>query len=170
MDKLEFKKLLFEVAFCTMACDGDIDKREIEELKIMDKNTSYFAEIDLSDELEILIKELETKGVKVIEDLFKTLRKTKLNPIQELLILEVALRIIYADKKVDDNEVKFLNLLRSMLEVHDEIIFDRFGEVEILYINEYISKLNQSDDDFLANLNLPDMVDIKNIDLTKVRK
>jgi len=170
MDKLEFKKLLFEVAFCTMACDGDIDKREIEELKIMDKNTSYFAEIDLSDELEILIKELETKGVKVIEDLFKTLRKTKLNPIQELLILEVALRIIYADKKVDDNEVKFLNLLRSMLEVHDEIIFDRFGEVEILYINEYISKLNQSDNDFLANLNLPDMVDIKNIDLTKVKK
>ena len=170
MDKLEFKKLLFEVAFCTMACDGDIDKREIDELKIMDKNTSYFAEIDLSDELEILIKELETKGVKVIEDLFKTLRKTKLNPIQELLILEVALRIIYADKKVDDNEVKFLNLLRSMLEVHDEIIFDRFGEVEILYINEYISKLNQSDNDFLANLNLPDMVDIKNIDLTKVKK
>ena len=170
MDKLEFKKLLFEVAFCTMACDGDIDKREIEELKIMDKNTSYFAEIDLSDELEILIKELETKGVKVIEDLFKTLRKTKLNPIQELLILEIALRIIYADKKVDDNEIKFLNLLRSMLEVHDEIIFDRFGEVEILYINEYISKLNKSDNDFLANLNLPDMVDIKNIDLTKAKK
>jgi len=42
MDKIEFKKLLFKVAFCTMACDGHIDKREIEEMKIMDKKTSFF--------------------------------------------------------------------------------------------------------------------------------
>ena len=170
MDKDMFKETLFKVAFCTMACDGYIDKEEIEEMKLIDKQTTYFKDIDLSDELENLIKELETKGIKVIEDLFETLRNTKLNPIQELLILEVALRIIYADKKIDDNEVKFLNLLRSMLDVHDETIFDRFGEVEILYINEYISKLNKSDDDFLTNLHLPDIEDIKKIDLTKDKK
>ena len=54
MDKNEFKKILFKVAFCAMACDGKIQKEEIEELKIMDKKTSYFAEIDLSDELKQL--------------------------------------------------------------------------------------------------------------------
>ena len=170
MDKLEFKKLLFEVAFCTMACDGYIDEKEVEEMKLIDKQTSYFKDIDLSDELKNLIKELEEKGVKVIEELFETLRNTKLNPIQELLVLEVALRIIYADKKIDDNEVRFLNLLRSMLEIHDEIIFDRFGEVEILYMNEYISKLSKTNDEFLSKLNLPGIDEIKKIDLTTNKK
>ena len=47
MDKLEFKKLLFEVAFCTMACDGDIDKREIEEKLLNGKK-----------ELELLLSRL----------------------------------------------------------------------------------------------------------------
>ena len=42
MDKNKFKKILFKVAFCTMACDGHIDDREIEELQIMDKKTSFF--------------------------------------------------------------------------------------------------------------------------------
>ena len=58
MDKVEFKKILFKVAFCTMACDGHIDDREIEEMKIMDKKTSFFEAIDLSDELEYLLNEL----------------------------------------------------------------------------------------------------------------
>ena len=62
MDKIEFKKLLFKVAFCTMACDGHIDKREIEEMKIMDKKTSFFEAIDLSEELKQLIKDLDKKG------------------------------------------------------------------------------------------------------------
>ena len=62
MDKVEFKKLLFKVAFCTMACDGHIHKREIEEMKAMDKNTSFFDGVDLSGELSDLIDELGLKG------------------------------------------------------------------------------------------------------------
>ena len=138
MDKIEFKKTLFKVAFCTMACDGDIDEREIEEMKIMDKNTSFFESIDLSDELEILLSDLDTKGIKVISELFTTLHEEKLNVVQELLILEVALRIINADEKHDDNEVRFIRLLRGKLELHDETIRDRFGVVELLNPNSSI--------------------------------
>ncbi|MCK4442091.1 MAG: TerB family tellurite resistance protein [Sulfurovaceae bacterium] len=137
MDKTEFKKLLFKVAFCTMACDGNIDNREIEEMKIMDKKTSFFEAIDLSSELTQLIKELDEKGTKVIEELFVSLKNNDLNTIQELLILEVALRIINADEKHDENEIKFIHLVRAKLKVHDETINDRFGEVDILYTNEY---------------------------------
>jgi hypothetical protein len=79
MDKNEFKKILFKVAFCTIACDGHIDDREVEELKTMDKNTSFFEAIDLSDELEQLITDLKREGTKVIEELFSCLRETKLN-------------------------------------------------------------------------------------------
>lgn len=167
MDKSEFKKILFKVAFCTMACDGHIDDREVEELRIMDKNTSFFEAIDLSDELEQLIKDLKNKGTKVIEELFVCLRETKLNPIQELLVLEIALRILNADDKHDENEVKFIRLLRSKLELHDETINDRFGELDILHTNEYSRNIvaGKTAIEFAESINLPDMSELTKIDL-----
>nr|WP_319266406.1 hypothetical protein [uncultured Draconibacterium sp.] len=169
MDKNEFKKILFKVAFCTMACDGHIDDREVEELKVMDKNTSFFEAIDLSNELEQLIKDLENKGTKVIEELFVCLRETKLNPIQELLVLEVALRIINADNKHDENEVKFIHLLRSKLELHDETINDRFGELDILYTNEYSKNIvaGKTEIEFADSIKLPEMSEIVQVDLNE---
>ena len=167
MDKNKFKKILFKVAFCTMACDGDIDSREIDELKIMDKNTSYFAEIDLSNELKQLVNDFKNKGTKVIEELFELLRKTKLNPIQELLILEVALRIANADERIDENEIKFINLLRSKLELHDETIINRFGELDILYTNEYSKNIiaGETEIEFAESIKLPEMSELIQVDL-----
>jgi len=165
MDKIEFKKLLFKVAFCTMACDGDIDDREIEEMKVMDKHTSFFDHIDLSIELSELVNEFHKKGSAVIEELFSTLRKTQLNPIQELLVLEVALRIINADGKHDENEIRFLQLLRSKLDLHDETINDRFGDLDILYTNDYSRNIvtEKMDLEFAANAQIPDIKDLSEI-------
>jgi hypothetical protein len=167
MDKNKFKEILFKVAFCTMACDGHIDDREIEELKIMDKKTSFFEAIDLSEELKQLIEDLKNKGTKVIEELFVCLRETKLNPIQELLVLEVALRIINADNKHDENEVKFIHLLRSKLELHDETINDRFGELDILYTNEYSKTIvaGKTEVEFADSVKLPEMSELIRVDL-----
>jgi hypothetical protein len=169
MNKDNFKKTLFKVAFCAMACDGVIQNEEIEELKIMDKNTSYFANIDLSDELKQLVENFKHKGTKVIEELFVYLRETKLNPIQELLVLEVALRIINADNKHDENEVKFIHLLRSKLELHDETINDRFGDLDILYTNEYSKNIvsGKTEIEFADNFKLPEMSVLTQIDLNK---
>ncbi|MGF1584322.1 MAG: hypothetical protein ACFCUM_03300 [Bacteroidales bacterium] len=167
MDKSEFKKILFKVAFCTMACDGHIDDREIEELKIMNKTSSFFEAIDLSDELKKLIVDIESKGTKVIEELFSTLKETKLNPIQELLVLEVALRIINSDDKHDENEVKFIHLLRSKLQLHDETINDRFGEIDILYTNEYSRNIiaGKTETEFANNVKLPELSELIRFDL-----
>jgi len=158
---------LFKVAFCTMACDGHIDKREIEEMKLMDKKTSFFEDIDLSNELSQLIKDLKNKGTKLIEELFVSLRETKLNPIQELLVLEVALRIINADERYDENEIKFIHLLRAKLELHDETIIDRFGEIDILHTNEYSRNIEagKTDNEFAESVKLPELTELKNIDL-----
>lgn len=167
MDKNKFKKILFKVAFCTMACDGHIDQREIDELKIMDKKTSYFSDIDLSDELKKLVNDFKDKGAQVIEELFELLRKTKLNPIQELLILEVSLRITNSDERIDENEVKFINFLRSKLELHDETITDRFGELDILYTNEYSKNIvaGKTEKEFAESVKLPDMTELIQVDL-----
>ena len=52
MDKIKFKRLLFNVACGAVSCDGDIDEREIRELKHIDKSTAYFDDIDLSNDLD----------------------------------------------------------------------------------------------------------------------
>ncbi len=166
MDKVDFKKLLFDVAFCTMACDGHIDKREIEELKKMDKNTSFFEAIDLSDALSKLVKSLESKGARVIEELFQRIGRSDLNVIQELVILEVSLRIINADEKHDENEIKFVNLLRGKLKVHDETINDRFGKGEILRTSEYSKNIIPNPEELeTSTFSLPELNEIKEIDL-----
>jgi hypothetical protein len=171
MDKIEFKKLLFKVAFCAVACDGDIDDREIEEMKEMDKHASFFDHVDLSNELSELVNEFHSKGAAVIEELFSTLREVHLNPIQELLVLEVALRIINADNRHDENEVRFLNLLRSKLELHDQTINDRFGDLDILYTSDYSRDIvtEKMHLEFSANARLPDIQDMSEL-LDKFKK
>ena len=169
MDKNKFKKILFKVAFCAMACDGHIDKREIEELQIMDKKTLYFEAIDLSEELKQLIKDIDRKGTKVIEELFVCLKETKLNPIQELLVLDVALRIIYADDEHAENEKKFINLLRSKLELHDEIINDRFGKLDILHTSEQKNIIADTEIEFAESFKLPEISELIKVDV-KIKK
>jgi len=169
MDKNKFKKILFKVAFCAMACDGEIQKEEIEELKVMDKQTSFFEAIDLSEELAQLVNDFKNKGTKVIEELFIGLRETNLNPIQELIVLEVALRIINADNKHDENEIKFINFLRSKLELHDETINDRFGKLDILHTNEYSRNIvaKKTEIEFAESIKLPEMSELIQVDLNE---
>lgn len=169
MDALEFKKLLFKTAFCCIACDGHIDDREIEEMKYIDKKTSYFEDVDLSAELDELITNLKSRGKEIIDELFATLTGSELDLIQELLLLEVTLRLIHSDEKIDENEVRFLKYLRAKLKVYDEIIMDRFGSVELLfgkkYTNFFKSKDHQSE--LIANIELPSQAELKSIDLSK---
>ena len=167
MEKLQLKKLLFKVAFCSIAADGKVDDREIEELKLIDTNTSYFADTDLSEELMNLIKDYEKKGKQVIEELFAELRSTKLTTIQELLVLEIALRIISADDDIDENEVKFIKLLRGKLELHNETIKDRFGIIEYLMNKDYSEGIKIKENDFISDLSMPEISELKSIDFEK---
>lgn len=166
MEQIEFKKLLFKVAFCTMACDGEIDKSEMDEMEYIDKNTSYFNSIDLSEELSHLISDFNKKGTKVIEELFQVLKDNDLNIIQELLVLEVAMRIINADGRHDENEVKFIHLLRAKLVLHDETIIDRFGVVDLLHVNEYTNIMSITDENtFISDMLVPDLSILKDINI-----
>jgi len=152
-----------------MACDGKIQPEEVEELKIMDKKTSYFEDVDLSKELEHLVAQFSSKGKKTIEELFEQLKDVELNTVQELLLLEVAMRIAYADDDFDPNEEKFIRFLRSKLKVHDETILDRFGKVDFLfdqdYRNEIIAEGPQAN--LLDSIIIPQIKELVSIDLTR---
>ena len=169
MEQSEFKKLLFKTAFCCMACDGHIDEKEIEEMNYIDKKTSYFEDTDFSSELSEMISELKSKGKQFINDLFNTLTNVDLDLVQELLLLEVTIRIIHSDQKVDENEVRFLKYLRSKLKIYNEIIMDRFGPVDLLFDKEYTGFFETEDQqtEMLSRIKLPKMQELKNIDVSK---
>ena len=42
MELSKFKELLLKVAVCAIACDDDIDEREIKALHEIEKNSTYF--------------------------------------------------------------------------------------------------------------------------------
>lgn len=171
MEKILFKKLLFKVAFCAMTCDGYIDDREIEELKKIDKHTKYFFEIDLSQELNSMITDVKTKGKKILDDLLSDIKNHSLNTIQELLVLEVAFRIINADEVIEENEKWFIKILRSKLKVHNETIIDRFGETELLFDKKLNHNLNrdQIQTSQLVKFKLPEIAEIEKIDFDKIK-
>jgi hypothetical protein len=168
LEKKQFQHLLFKVAFCTIACDGHIDEMEIKEMKAMDKSAAYFKGIDLSNELDVLLVTLKEKGKLIIDDLYAYLKATELNPIQELLILEVAFRLAMANKVLDENEIKFIRFLRSHLDLHDEIIRDRFGAVEYLFDKDYSQDIVRSEtlSDLLSTITMPEVKEIQAIDFS----
>jgi len=146
MELIKFKELLLKVAVCAIACDGDIDDREIEALHKIEKKSPYFSALDLS---EVLEKSLETcsndlNAFKI--NVFRILDDNTLNIVQELSILEISLRIIAADEIEEDIEKTFINDLRTHLEVEDFIISQRFGEITYLKPKNSEFKSNKSDD------------------------
>jgi len=170
IEKQEFQQLLFKVAFCTIACDGEIHELEVEEMKKMDKSAAYFQGIDLSDELDNLLATFREKGQHIIDDLYAYLKATKLNTIQELLILEVAFRLAMADNVLVENEIKFIRFLRSHLALPDEIIRDRFGVVEYLFDKDYSQDIVKSEtySDLLSTISIPEVKEIESIDFSSL--
>ena len=170
IDRHDFQRLLFRTAFCVMACDGEIDEREVNEIKLMNKSSAYFQGIDLSDELDELLSDLKTRGKQIVDELFDTLANLNISIVQELLILEVAFRIVYADEKVDENEIKFIRFLRSKLKIHEQIIRDRFGAVEFLFDKDYSQDIimEETHHDLLASISIPEFKELYSIDFSKL--
>ena len=134
---IEYKNILLETAVSAIACDGDIDKREIRALKNIEKNSPYFSSEDMSEMLEKSLKKCTKDIAKYQESIFKKIKKSKLNLLQELTLMEISLRIIAADDIEEDLEKDFIMNLRKCLDVSDMIIFQRFGKIEYLGLLDF---------------------------------
>lgn len=132
MKKTKFKKLLFDIACSAVACDGHIDDREVRELQYIDKSTTYFKDIDLSRRLDRFVKNFNNNSTDTIDNVFEQLKTSYLNPVEEMLVLEIILRLVYADTKIEKREIDFVQSIRSCLTIDDNIIKQRFGQIDIL--------------------------------------
>ena len=112
METLHFNKLLLKTAFSCMACDGDIDKREVKLIKQLQKERKTFGEIDINAELDTLLLAINKDGQQFLKDYFNELTTTELTEANELKLIEVAIDTIKADDKVEYSEIKFFKVIR----------------------------------------------------------
>ena len=110
MEQISFNKLLLKTAFSCMACDGNIDKREVVLIKKMHQDNKIFGEIDINQELDNLLLEINHDGHKFLRNYFNDLTSSNLSEPDELKLLEVAIDTIKADDKVEYSEIKFFKV------------------------------------------------------------
>lgn len=170
MEQISFNKLLLKTAFSCMACDGDIDKREVILIKTMHQQKKIFGEIDINQELDNLLLEINRDGHKFLRSYFNELTSTELSEQDELKLIEVAIDTIKADDKVEYSEVKFFKVIRSKLKIENKPIlaihpdFEDYLEQDIIS-ESYLARLQ---DDFFDTQVLPQLDFVKpfNLDFT----
>ena len=150
MEKLQFNNLLLKTAFSCMACDGDIDKREIKLIKDLHKEKKAFGDLDVNIEMDNLLIAINKDGHRFMRDYFDELTTSELTEANELNLIEVAIDTIKADEKVEYSEIKFFKVIRSKLKIDNEPIlekhpdFEEYLEQDII-TDSYLAKLQ---DDF----------------------
>lgn len=172
MEQISFNKLLLKTAFSCMACDGDIDKREVVLIKTIHQQKKIFGEIDINQELDNLLLEINRDGHKFLRSYFNELTSSELTEQNELKLIEAAINTIKADDKVEYSEIKFFKVIRSKLKIDNEQIlaihpdFEEYLEQDIIS-ESYLARLQ---DDFCDTQTLPEFELISSIDDDTLKK
>lgn len=152
MKPTEFQELLFQSAVSMMAIDGIIHDHEKEELLNIVKKTPYFFDFEFNDHLDNNLILLKKEGKDAINNLLDTISGSELNEKQELILIEVLLKIIEADDNISNDEVKFLHLIKSRLKTTEETLISRFPrQIEYLFDFNNFSKLLTFDSELKIN-------------------
>ena len=122
----KFQDLLLKSAVSVIACDGNIDETEISEIRNIAENEIYFMGYDYEKPLETHLQTIKEKGTSAINDYLRELANANLNENQELLLIEVLIRAIESDERVEPNEIKFLLMVKAKLKTSEETIITKF--------------------------------------------
>lgn len=144
MEEIPFDKLLLKTAFCCMASDGDINKKEVSVIKKLCAESPLFQNFDFNAEINALLDKLNNDGKSFISYYFNLLNESKLSDSEELEILKFAIQTIHADEKVEYSEIKFFKAITKCLEVSDEVIIENFPEME-MFLGDDIEEDNVLD-------------------------
>lgn len=126
MEAINFEQLLLKTAFCCMASDGDIDKREISTIETLCKKSEFFNDFNFHEAFNNLVNEINANSKYFIQEYFDILSNAKLSENEELSVIDFALKTIYANDEIEYSEVKFFKNIRHRLSVSDENIIETF--------------------------------------------
>ena len=157
MDTISFDKLLLKTAFCCMASDGNIDKREITLIKSMCEKSPLFENFNFQEEINSLVTQINSNGKEFISTYFDLLKANSLTQQEELTLIDFAIQTIKADEVIEYSEIKFFKAMRKCLNITDEIILAVYPDLEF-YLEEDIhtgSKLDKLINNYLSSVELP---------------
>lgn len=160
MNCTDYQRILFDTGMLVMACDGEIHPNEVLEMQLAFQKSSLFKDLNFHEELERITAEFNQDKKQVVISYFDQVSSGDIKPTQKLQILEIILRIMYADNRIEPNEIRFLKLVKSRLGVMDEIFFKRFGEVDFLPSSHTPEKITDSARAFVNEVELPDFADV----------
>ena len=109
-----------------MACDGDISDEEVNEIKNIVANEIYFMGYDFEEPLKSNIENIKANGKGTINLYLQEIGTNNLTEHQEILLIEVLLRIIEADNNVQTSELKFLQMAKAKLKVDEQTLIVKF--------------------------------------------
>jgi uncharacterized tellurite resistance protein B-like protein len=153
MKNTEFKKILFKGVFSVMACDGEVSEAEVVELKEMLANSPYFDGLDHDAEMKAAFKDVVANGTQSVNNFFSLLKSIELSERQEFQLVEVLVKMVVADGKIDDNELFFMHNIKSSLKLltdakiiinfprHIDLLMD-LGRFESHSINHNLSEID----------------------------
>lgn len=168
METISFDKLLLKTAFCCMASDGNIDKREVELIKKMCELSPLFKDFDFNSEINILLSKINDRGSEFIQYYFDLLNNSKLTEREELTLIDFAIKTINADEIVEYSEIKFFKAIRKCLDISDDKILENYPDIEV-FLEEDInieSELDKIVDNYLKSVEIPkfDKIDFDSLD------
>lgn len=116
-----------------MACDGDIAQEEIDAVKETAAKTSILENLDVENILNTYVSEINKSGLDFLKKYLNELSQMELTKEEQLTVVDISIKIIEADKRIEYSEVKFFKKIRSKLSVSDEeILKDHPGKEDFL--------------------------------------
>ena len=100
METIDFDKILVRSAFCCMATDGEIDKKEISSIKKLCEESTLMSDFNFLEEINLLVDEINSKGKQFIISHMNMLSNSKLTEEEELEILNFCYHTIMADDEI----------------------------------------------------------------------
>lgn len=140
MDKIEFEKLLLKTAFCCLASDGNIDKREIDLIKSIFSKYDQYQGVNFDEKINSFIEIYNDKGIEFFTFYFELLNESNLTSDEEFELIEIAINTIKSDELIEYSEIKFFKIIRHHLKVSDEQILSYFPDIEIFLEEDIITE------------------------------
>lgn len=149
-----------------MACDGDIDPREVDLIKKLSNEKNLFGNINISSNLDSLLNEINEKGHLFLKEYLSVLKDANLTDKEQLQIITVSIDTINADDIVEYSEIKFFKLLKSKLSISNDKILETLPEIEEYLEEDIISDsfLSRLKTDFFAEFSLPKFEPLHKLD------
>jgi len=130
MEENSINTLLLKTAFCCMACDGEIALEEVGLIKTICKETTALQEVDFETEINQFIIAINGNSKEFLSDFFKTIEQKApdLTEQEEFDLIDIAIKVIKADSKIEYSEIKFFKAIRYCFKINDDRVISHFSD------------------------------------------